>query len=302
MHLSHSKIQRFLEDVELPLRLPQFGAAREILRFGSFVGSEVIAGGEMDRAMEAARQDILSAVAAGKSFSSGTIYLAESLRASKGRFTRAWHAPRGGLWGCVVHVSSLMETSRNLLPPTLGLACCEAMHHFGVYGASVRWVNDVLVEKKKVAGFLAESFVDPRYHESYDLLGFGINVNNSAFPDELRNIASSLLQITGKEVDLKGFATVFFGKLSWYLGLLYYEENQQLINGAFSGPDGSHLLMQSWKRLSDTIGRRVLFGFDVELNPLYQATVLDVKDDGGLLLNLDDDSFITEYSGEVRYV
>jgi len=51
-----------------------------------------------------------------------------------------------------------------------------------------------------------------------------------------------------------------------------------------------------------TVGRRVIFGFDVMKAPQYEATVSGISGSGGLVLVLDDGSEKTEYSGEIRYI
>lgn len=297
--LTSLEILKRLQTHIIPEKEAKFGAqAIAISRFGSFVGADVLQHSKLPRAMQLARELIHEAVEDGRSFNSGTIILADQLEQSKGRFTRHWHAPEGGLWGCLVHVGSLQEDSRKFIPLAVGLSCCEALRDFGIEDARIRWVNDVLVGGVKLAGFLIESFTDYRYGERYDLIGFGINVNNTEFPPELNGLATSMKQILGYQVDLHQFALSFFARLAWNMGLLYHfetldhDEHQFWVNP----------LLDSWKALSDTEGQRVVFGFDVMESPQYEATVLKVLDDGSLLMQFDDGTTITENSGEIRYL
>ena len=69
-----------------------------------------------------------------------------------------------------------------------------------------------------------------------------------------------------------------------------------------TAPEGSHPLLDLWQRLSDIQGRRVLFGYDVQRQPLFQALVQGMDKEGGLLLKLDDGSMIAENSGEIIYL
>ena len=61
--------------------------------------------------------------------------------------------------------------------------------------AQIKWVNDVYVDNKKVCGILTEAAVD---FESggleYAVLGIGVNIlaPESDFPDELKNVATSV--------------------------------------------------------------------------------------------------------------
>ena len=146
--------------------------------------------------MDYARGLIKKTVHAGSSVASGTVILADTMSRSKGRFTRQWHAPAGGVWGCMIHANTLLPQSRQFIPLATGLACCEAVREIGVEQATLRWVNDVLVDGRKLAGFLVESYTEPVHGEEFTLVGFGINVNNCSFPAELTPSSISLQQIS----------------------------------------------------------------------------------------------------------
>lgn len=273
-----------------------------VLRYGQFVGSTIDCHDTLPRAMDHARAHISGVEAQGGSVGNGRVILADTMSRSKGRFTRAWHAPQGGVWGCLLHASTLLDTSKRFVPLAVGVACCETIREFGGEDARLRWVNDVLFDDRKVAGFLVEGHTGARYGEEYHLVGFGVNINNNSFPEELKSIATSLTTELGREVDITSFTTTFLAKLAWNFGLIYYEEAQELAGESFSGDNGSHLLLESWLALSDTIGQRVVFGFDVMTSPQYEATVIGLDEDGGLQLQFDDGAMKTEYSGEIRYL
>jgi BirA family biotin operon repressor/biotin-[acetyl-CoA-carboxylase] ligase len=64
----------------------------------------------------------------------------------------------------------------------------------------------------------------------------------------------------------------------------------------------NHLLLESYKSLTDIFNRRVLFGFNVQETPQFEARVIGLDNSGGLLLELDDTSKIVQYSGEIIYL
>ncbi|MFH2123010.1 MAG: biotin--[acetyl-CoA-carboxylase] ligase [Pseudomonadota bacterium] len=286
---------------ENPQRLPPEKVSR-ILRYGAMVGSVILCHSSMNRAMDQARQYITDLENAGKSVASGTTILADTLTHSKGRFARAWHAPAGGLWGCLILADTFLGKARTLLPLTLGISCCEAVRGQGVTEAAVRWVNDVLVDGRKLAGFLVESFHSPHHGEDFHLLGFGININNSSFPAALTNSAVSLSQIMGRPVNLHNFTLSFLARMSWNIGLLCYEEEQELHQAYFSEEQENHLLLEQWKNLSDTLGRKVLYGYDIQQSPLYEATVTGIRADGAIVMRLKDGNEIIEHGGELQYL
>jgi BirA family transcriptional regulator, biotin operon repressor / biotin---[acetyl-CoA-carboxylase] ligase len=271
-------------------------------RYGAFVGSVIECHSFLPRAMDYARDLIKKTVRAGGSVPSGTVILADSMNRSKGRFTRHWHAPEGGVWGCLIHANTLLPQSRHFVPLATGLACCEAVRDAGVERAVLRWVNDVLVDGKKLAGFLVESYTEPVHCEEFTLVGFGINVNNCSFPAELIPSSISFKQLSGKGLVLSEFTALFLARLAWNFGLLYFEEASELRGEGFSGNKGKHLLLERWLACSDTVGQKVMYGFDVMTAPQYRAEVLGIDDHGGLILRLEDGHEKKEYSGEIRYL
>ncbi len=293
----------YVTSVEFPVREQEHGQqkAEAIARYGAFVGSEIRIYPSLGRAMDQARSHIASCEHNGQSVASGSLILASKLDSCKGRFQRSWYAPLGGLWGCLLLADTFLPTFRNILPLIPGIACCEALQQTGVTDATIRWVNDVLVNRKKQAGFLVEGFVSPVYHEHYHLLGFGLNVNNNNFPEELQESATSLSKVLGEEVDLCSFALSFFAKIRWYIGLLFYEEVQWLDRGGRGEYSDEHPILTRWLELSDTVGQRVSFGYDVVQNPQYEAVVTGITRDGGLVLAHDDGGVSIEHSGEIRY-
>jgi len=273
-----------------------------VRRYGAFVGAAIESHSSLPRAMDYARSLIQETAHAGGSVASGTVILADTMNRSKGRFTRHWHAPVGGVWGCMIHANTLLPESRRFIPMATGLACCEAVREVGVGDAVLRWVNDVLVFGGKLAGFLVEGYTEPVHGEEFTLVGFGINVNNCSFPADLSCAPVSLKQLLEKNIDLSDFTALFLSRLAWNFGLLYHEEAKELQGEGFSGNRGKHLLLERWLACSDTVGKRVVYGFDVMTSPQYQADVLGVDDDGGLVLRLEDGHQKTEYSGEIRYL
>ena len=306
-------IQQIVNDVEIPLRSRTFETAtiEAVLRYGTVVGSVIEPHATIPRGMDRARQLIADIEENNRSFHSGTAILADEMGQSKGRFKRSWHAPRGGLWLTLVLVNTLLPESNLLVPMAAGVACCEVLRSYGIT-AYIKWVNDVLADSKKIAGILTETFVGSRFTEEYVLVGIGINVNNHEFPAELCEQATSLKSCLDKEISLAELAARLLVKLRWNIGLLYYEEARHLENhGGIARRNktlnenmhaGEHLLLESYKNLTDIFGRRVLFGFDVRENPQIEAKVAGLDSSGGLILELDDGSQIIQHSGEIIYL
>lgn len=303
--LSFSAIQQRISAEEIPSRLLHYPAevVQAVYRYGAPVGSVIHHLPQAERLMPLARQRINEFEASGQSCPSGMVFLADELTGGRGRFQRSWHAPTGGLWLTLVMANTLLPESMRLYPLAAGMACCEAVRSYGIE-ARLKWVNDVHVAGRKICGVLCESFASAVHGEEYVLIGAGLNINNLAFPAELGATAVSMKEILGRDTDLAGFAARLLAKFSWSFGLLCYDEAQRLAADDGSGADlPESLLLGAWRKLSDTVGRRVWFGFDVQQQPQYRAEVLGLAPDGGIILrHLESGAEIVEHSGELLYI
>jgi BirA family biotin operon repressor/biotin-[acetyl-CoA-carboxylase] ligase len=112
----------------------------------------------------------------------GTLVTATEQTAGRGRQGRAWAGPAGG----ALLLSLVVREQDALLPLRAGLAVAD------VAGprAQVKWPNDVLVERRKVAGILVEG----RPQEGWAVLGIGVNVavDLAELPPELHATAGTL--------------------------------------------------------------------------------------------------------------
>lgn len=124
----------------------------------------------------------------------GQILLAREQTAGRGRRGASWHS--GG--GDSLAFSIL---ARPTAPPALwprlalaaGLSVAEAIEGFGT-AAGIKWPNDVWIGRRKVAGILVEG------GPGFAIIGIGLNVNNSGFPDEITDIATSMRQALGDRI------------------------------------------------------------------------------------------------------
>jgi BirA family transcriptional regulator, biotin operon repressor / biotin---[acetyl-CoA-carboxylase] ligase len=123
----------------------------------------------------------------------GTVILAEEQTAGQGRYGRSWHSEaRSGLY-----LSVVLRPAR-LLTMALGLATVEAITSSTGIACDLCWPNDVMVGGRKVAGILVQLSI-AQLSDGAAIGGIGINVNQSAFPRELAERATSLRIHAGRE-------------------------------------------------------------------------------------------------------
>jgi BirA family biotin operon repressor/biotin-[acetyl-CoA-carboxylase] ligase len=119
----------------------------------------------------------------------GTIVTASEQSAGRGRQGRTWTAPAGRalLLSAIVRDLSRRDA---LLPLAVPVAVAAACDGFVASRCDIKWPNDIWVRGRKLAGILLEG----RPQEGWAVLGVGLNVGTQAgeFPDELRDVATSL--------------------------------------------------------------------------------------------------------------
>jgi BirA family transcriptional regulator, biotin operon repressor / biotin---[acetyl-CoA-carboxylase] ligase len=123
----------------------------------------------------------------------GAVAVCEVQTKGRGRLGREWQAPRGTAVLCSVVLKPPGGRRTPELSLVAGIAVAEAVEHALGLAVQIKWPNDVMVNRRKVAGILAEASGDTA------VLGIGLNVNQSTagLPRETRMTAASLFTIDG---------------------------------------------------------------------------------------------------------
>jgi BirA family transcriptional regulator, biotin operon repressor / biotin---[acetyl-CoA-carboxylase] ligase len=130
----------------------------------------------------------------------GSVFLAEEQTAGRGRGGNRWHSARStGIYCSVVLRPNLPPSDALILSLAAGLAVHSAIREIDSrVSADLRWPNDVLLDGKKFCGILTEMTAEAT-RVRHIVVGIGINVNQQKFPEELREIATSLRLVSGSE-------------------------------------------------------------------------------------------------------
>ncbi len=177
----------------------------------------------------------------------GTVVLADSQTAGRGRGGKPWFSPPG----VNLYVSTLLRPSARLeavsaLPFTASLALADAIRELGL-PVAIKWPNDVLVRRKKVAGVLAEVATAGGGVDSL-VLGVGVNVNveRAALAAALgpaAQFATSLREALGGPVDRNALAAGYLSFLDEWL-VIYRTQ-------------GPRAVLRAWRDLDIVTGCRV---------------------------------------------
>lgn len=230
------------------------------------IGSKIYRFDEIDSTNEYAKSLI-------KQAPEGAVVLADRQTAGRGRLGKNWYSPDGGLWMSVI----LRPPEMSLMSVIGGIAICEALSCYGVL-AVIKWPNDILLNEKKIAGILTEIIDDSV------ILGIGINLNIRTFPEELQGIASSVFLETKKHFGKEMIYQTLCTELDYCYMLL---RNQEI----------PHILMK-WRNYTTMLGRDVII--ELPDNKMMTGRVLDISNDGSLIMRLPTGKVERILAGEVR--
>lgn len=210
----------------------------------------------------------------------GTVVMAKTQTGGRGRSDSEWFSPRGGAWFSVLLKPPIEAGESHRVVFLGGLCVCTVLRELCGVDTTIRWPNDILFGGRKLAGVLGETL--PADDASYSIIGIGVNTNFglSALPLELRNEATTTLDILGTDVNNEAIiiATV----------ALLVEMSPEL-----SGGYGR--ILDEWLESSDTIGQII----EVDGNRAGRAVRLD--EEGFLMVEDESGEEKRVVSGNLRY-
>jgi len=127
----------------------------------------------------------------------GTVAVCEEQTAGRGRLGRRWEAPAGTAILCSIVLHPPPHRRTPELTLVGALATAQAVEDATGLAAQIKWPNDVMLDRRKVAGVLGE------LKGQGVVLGIGINVNQrwGELPTEAPTPPGSLFTVTGREYD-----------------------------------------------------------------------------------------------------
>lgn len=209
-----------------------------------------------------------------------TVVITEKQSGGKGRLGRPFYSPEGnGLYMSVLFRPEINVDCSPLITSFIAVAVAKAIEKLSGQDVNIKWVNDVYMNGKKICGILTEAGFDFEGGTvDYAVIGIGINVLGTDFPDELINIATSIEKETGLKISRNDLAAEVLNNL----------ENMscEIKNKKY---------LDIYREKSNVIGKRIKVTYGSQV---FYAEALDINENAALIVK-------TEYgiktlnSGEV---
>ena len=218
---------------------------------------------------------------------SGTVVIADHQTGGKGRRGRSFESPKGvGIYlSYLFKPESGFDKISNLTSWT-AVAVSDAVYNAFQIDTQVKWVNDVLMNRKKICGILTEVTAEAESGLIDNcIIGIGINVNEKSFPDELSQIATSV--------------SIENGGIIFDRSLLSAELIKAMADLACRWPDDGYYL-DRYRQCNITAGSRIVAYPQLAENSTGRSgTAVAINDDFTLKVQFDDGSIENLRSGEV---
>jgi len=207
--------------------------------------------------------------------SEGCVLIAKRQSAGRGRSGRNFYSPEGGIYMSIL----LRPKTRGFDATTATAAAAVAVAKAIGKQAGIKWVNDVLIDEKKVCGILTEAVFGASSKPEYVIVGIGINCYEPAggFPDEIKNIAGAVFESGEGDPDQLR-QTVLDNFFELYTG-------------------GKTKIGREYRERCVTLGKRIEVQRGEEV---IDGTAVAIGDDFKLLLRTDAGKVIWMCSGEIH--
>lgn len=145
----------------------------------------------------------------------GTVVRAIAQTRGRGQAGNTWSAERGKNLTVSIILYPRFLNSKTLfyLSKMTSIAVRNCVAHFLPHEKiSIKWPNDILIGRKKVAGILIENQFESKYVKA-SVIGIGLNINQQLFPDEISNSACAIRQYLNADLNLENVWEYLFSEL-----------------------------------------------------------------------------------------
>lgn len=210
----------------------------------------------------------------------GSVIISLEQVKGKGRRGRSFHSGKGdGIYLSIILKPGFEPTKAPFITSIAGAALVNTFNKFNIQ-TKIKWPNDVLINGKKVAGILTEMSADMEFIE-YIVLGVGINVSGLEFPNELKNIATSL-KLEGYDVKKLSIIWQFIYEFELLYNLYLNENTSEVVN----------ILRNN----SSVLGKQINVHY---MNEIESAIAVDINNQGALIIKTQEGEVKELSSGEI---
>lgn len=214
---------------------------------------------------------------------SGTLIVSDCQLKGKGRRGRVWTSPKGeAIYMTILLRPQIRPDRASMVTLVMGLSVVQAIRNVLGLETSIKWPNDVVLNRKKLVGTLTEMSAQMDYIE-YMVIGTGINANMTEFSEELEDKATSLRMEMGRPVNRAALIAE---------SMKCFEKNYEI----FEKTQDLSGLIEDYQAVLANLNQPVRV---LEPGHEYSGIARGINEKGELLVEREDGTVTAVYSGEV---
>ena len=207
------------------------------------------------------------------------IFIADSQTDGKGRMGRSFISPDNNGLYMTIGFPEFDFKNIHILTVLVATAVAQCLDELCNSDFKIKWVNDILLNGKKICGILSESSIDAINKKiNFAVVGIGINLYGNNISPEIDDIASTVEKETGLKIDIEKLVVNIIKWTEYYLSCL---------------PDKSFI--KKYKKKSSVIGKRIVVNNFVEE---FECVAKDIDENAHLVVENNGETFIFN-SGEI---
>ena len=211
------------------------------------------------------------------------LVIASEQTKGRGRRGRSFFSPNGS----GIYMSILLRPTHSadiipLLTTASAVAVSEAIETVTNIKTSIKWINDIYIDYKKVCGILCEAAFSGNNNLDFVIVGIGINIKNplGGFPDEISDIAASLF---GNEAPSEEIMCKLCAEITNNI----FKYSEKILDRTYINDYRKRLFM---------LGKEVVV---ISPTESYTATPIDIDDNAHLIIKTSDGTIKTINAGEI---
>jgi len=211
----------------------------------------------------------------------GSVVIADAQTSGRGRFYRKFYSPENGIYMSILLRPDSAGFDATPITTAAAVAVAKAAENLSGKKTKIKWVNDVLINGKKICGILTEGAFDPESRKpQYVIVGIGINafMPTGGFDEEIKDIAGAVFDRIDAENKSRLIAETINIFMEYYKNL------------------SSKEFLEEYRLRSAVIGKNIIVFKNCSQ---FNATAIDIDDSCRLLVEYEDGRREYLSSGEI---
>ncbi|WP_044957233.1 biotin--[acetyl-CoA-carboxylase] ligase [Butyrivibrio sp. LC3010] len=203
----------------------------------------------------------------------GSVIISEIQSNGTGKRKSSFTSPKGGIYmSIILRPENLSFSNCSLITPLTTVCICKALEASSGLSPSIKWMNEIYLNDKKVCGILTESGGDFDTGDmQYVVVGIGIYFSSDSLIENAKSPIGSLFK-SGEEPISRNEL------IAYILNELLSSSNSE----KFSDPE---FIIAEYKKRLKSLGKTVTINSD---EGTYTAKAIDIDKNGKLIVELPD--------------